>query len=74
MTAFLRRAGTARLADGATLTWSLADGSRGRRWRAVATRDGSITHSLLLEVDLDGRPARLELTTPDGTPDASSRR
>lgn len=66
MTAFLRLAGTARLADGASLTWSLADGSRGRRWRAVAMKDGSITHGLLLEVDLGGRPTRLELTTPAG--------
>lgn len=28
--------------------------------------DGLITHAVLLEVDLAGRPARLELTTPDG--------
>ncbi len=48
------------------LTWSVADGSRGRRWRAVSTADGAITHALLLEVDLAGRPARLELTTPAG--------
>lgn len=66
MTAFLRRAGTGRLADGAMLTWSVADGRRGRRWRAVATTDGGITHALLLEVDLAGRPSRLELTTPAG--------
>lgn len=66
MTVFLRCAGTGLLADGARLTWSMADGSRGRRWRAVAAKDGSITHSLLLEVDLDGRAARLELTTPAG--------
>jgi hypothetical protein len=66
VTTFLRRAGTARLADGAILTWSLADGRRGRRWRAVTTLDAVITHALLLEVDLDGRTARLELTTPVG--------
>ena len=28
--------------------------------------DGVITHAVLLEIDLAGRPARLELTTPDG--------
>jgi hypothetical protein len=54
------------LPDGARLTWSCADGSRGRRWRAVATVDGVISQALLLEVDLAGRPARLELTTPAG--------
>ena len=44
----------------------MADGTRGRRWRAVATVDGSISHSALIEVDPAGRPARLELTTPNG--------
>ena len=62
----LRRAGSTVLADGARLDWTVADGSRGRRWRAVATVDGGITHALLLEVGLDGTIARLELTTPDG--------
>ena len=66
MTAFLRRAGTAFLADGAQLVWSVAEGSRGRRWRAMSIADGIITHGLLLEVGLDGTPARLELTTPAG--------
>lgn len=62
----LREGGRVRLADGASLLWSMAEGGRGRRWRAVATRDGAITHALLLEVDRAGRPARLELTTPAG--------
>lgn len=66
MTAFLRRAGRGRLADGSILIWSVAEGRHGRRWRAHSTKDGSITHALLLEVGLDGRPARLELTTPGG--------
>jgi hypothetical protein len=44
----------------------VADGRRGRRWRAVATDDDRITHALLLEVGLDGHVARLELTTPAG--------
>jgi hypothetical protein len=64
---FLRRAGAGgRLADGSILIWSVADGRRGRRWRAVATRDGAITHALLLEVDVKGRPAKVELATPGG--------
>lgn len=66
MTVHLRRAGAGTLADGARLVWSVADGHRGRRWRAVASVDGMITHALLLEVDLAGRPSRVELTTPAG--------
>jgi hypothetical protein len=62
----LRRAGSGTLADGARLAWSVADGRRGRRWRAVASVDGSISHALLLEVDATGRPSRLELTTRAG--------
>ncbi|MGH2512644.1 MAG: hypothetical protein ACRDGQ_08160 [Candidatus Limnocylindrales bacterium] len=68
---YLRRAGGLVLADGSHLAWSCADGSRGRRWRAVLTSGSgptpaTILESLLLEVDLDGRPARLELATPAG--------
>lgn len=66
MTDYLRQGGTARLADGATLTWTVAEGARGRRWRAVATVAGAITHALLLEVDLTGRFARIELSTSGG--------
>ncbi len=66
MTDFLRRAGIGTLADGLQLSWSVADGHRGRRWRAVASSNSVITHALLLEVDVDGRPSRLELTTPAG--------
>lgn len=62
----LRDAGRIALADGSHLVWSVAEGRRGRRWRAVATRDGAITQSLLLELDRRGRPTRLELTTPTG--------
>jgi hypothetical protein len=66
MSESLRRAGAGLLPDGSTLVWSVADGRRGRRWRAVASLDGVISHALLLEVDTDGRPSRLELTTPAG--------
>ena len=44
----------------------------------MSSADGIITHALLLEVDLDGRPTRLELATPAGLltlhpgPDGSS--
>lgn len=62
----VRRAGVARLAEDAEVVWSVADGRRGRRWRAVTRRDGMVASSLLLEIDPDGRPARLELGTAAG--------
>jgi hypothetical protein len=75
MTDHLRLAGTWRLPDGALVTWTVADGRRGRRWRASSTVDGQLTHALLIEVDPAGRVARLELATPAGLltlhPDAS---
>ena len=54
------------LDDGAQLAWSVADGRRGRRWRAVATHEDAISDVLLLELDPAGRPLRLELATPAG--------
>jgi hypothetical protein len=54
------------LPDGARLTWSLAEGGRGRRWRATRVKDGCLEGTLLLEVDAAGRPSRLELGTADG--------
>jgi hypothetical protein len=44
----------------------VAEGARGRRWRAVATLNGAITHTLLLEVAPSGRITRVELVTPAG--------
>lgn len=64
--AFLRVAGRSQATDGATVAWSVAEGARGRRWRAVATVDGAITHTLLLEVTPAGRIIRVELVTPAG--------
>jgi hypothetical protein len=68
MAGWLRRAGHIRLLDGQTSTWSVAEGRRGRRWReAVRKREApGIRHSLLLEIDPDGRFAHLELATPAG--------
>jgi hypothetical protein len=62
----VRRAGKATLTDGIEVIWSVADGRRGRRWRVMTRRGGSIGFSLLLEVSPDGRPARLELATEAG--------
>ena len=50
------------------MTWSIAEGRRGRRWREAVRRrnvDG-LRHSLLLEIDADGRFAHLELSTTEG--------
>ncbi len=66
MSSYLRRAGSAELADGARLTWTVADGSRGRRWRAVADLDGRITHAVLIEVAPDRSVSRMELVTSAG--------
>ena len=63
---FLRRAGRGLLADGATLIWSLADGERGRRWRATASLDGRMTHAVMLETSPGGKVLRLELATTSG--------
>lgn len=63
---WLRVAGSGRSRDGATVTWSVAEGRRGRRWREAVTRGGAVRHSLLFELDPAGRFAHLELTTPAG--------
>ena len=62
----VRRGGRGTLPDGARLTWSLAEGGRGRRWRASRVRDGRLEGTILLEIDAAGRPARLEVGTSDG--------
>jgi hypothetical protein len=62
----LRRAGRGRLPDGAHVTWSVADGSRGRRWRWTLADVGSFVHSGLIELDGQAQFARLELATRHG--------
>ncbi|HEU4673575.1 MAG TPA: hypothetical protein VFS32_11810 [Candidatus Limnocylindrales bacterium] len=62
----VRRAGQATLPDGAIVTWTVAEGAKGRRWREVVVRGGAIVHSLLLETFPDRRFAHLELATPAG--------
>jgi hypothetical protein len=65
---WLRRAGHGRAPDGSIITWSVAEGSRGRRWREVvrAGEGSGIRSSLLLELDRDGRFSHLELSTAAG--------
>jgi hypothetical protein len=62
----LRVGGHGRLTDGALVTWSVADGARGRRWRASLADGTELRVIMLLEVELDGRPTKLELATPTG--------
>ena len=64
--AFVRRAGRAGLQDGSVLLWSIAEGSRGARWRASTRGPDGLLSDLLLEVGVDGRPGRLEIATPAG--------
>jgi hypothetical protein len=64
---WLRQAGQGRLPDGSLLRWSVAEGHRGRRWRSTTLgADGAIALDLLLELDVAGRFARLELATAGG--------
>jgi hypothetical protein len=69
VTSWLRRAGHVRSADRASVTWSVAEGHRGRRWRElvrVGNGRPGIRHSLLLETDPDGAFSHLELSTEAG--------
>jgi hypothetical protein len=66
VTNWLRRAGRGRLADGATMFWSVAEGNRGRRWRVQRLDGDELAATLLLEVEPDGRPRRFELAGPAG--------
>jgi hypothetical protein len=62
----LRRAGRGTDAAGLTVTWSMAEGRRGSRWREVRVAGDAVVSSLLFELDPDGRFAHLELSTATG--------
>ena len=62
----LRVAGWGTLDDGAAITWTVAEGRRGRRWREVVVRGDAVGHSLLLETGVDGRFSHLELARAGG--------
>jgi hypothetical protein len=62
----LRVAGWGALDDGAAITWTIAQGRRGRRWREVVARGEAVGHSLLLETDAVGRFSHLELARAGG--------
>jgi hypothetical protein len=66
MSALLRVAGWGTLDDGAAVTWTIAEGRRGRRWREVVALGEAVRHSLLLETGADGRFSHLELARAGG--------
>ena len=66
MTAPVRRAGTGRRPDGSSVTWTVAEGRKGRRWRETVTFGGAVAWTLLYETDAEGRFAHLELATAGG--------
>ena len=63
---WVRRAGHGRAPDESIVTWSVAEGGRGRRWREVVRTGEGVRSSLLLELDPDGRFSHLELSTAAG--------
>src|SRR6187399_1360946 len=66
MTAPTRVAGWGLRDDGATVTWTVADGRRGRRWREVVATGDAVHHSLLLETAPDRRFSHMELARAGG--------
>jgi hypothetical protein len=65
MTGFLRRAGEGMVGP-ARIRWSVAEGTRGRRWRWTIDQDGQLLSTTLLELDGAGRLVRLEHETAAG--------
>jgi len=64
---YIRRAGVGRQPDGRTITWTVADGRRGRRWRtATVDAAGAVGEVLILELDPDGRLGKLDLANAAG--------
>ena len=66
MTGPTRVAGWGRGPDGTVVTWTVAEGRKGRRWREVVARGAEVVHALLLETDPNGRFSHLELALGDG--------
>jgi hypothetical protein len=66
MSDWLRRAGSGRQADGSEVTWSVAEGERGRRWRWTVVDLGLIRQAAMVEIDPAGVFTRLELASPLG--------
>jgi len=63
----VRRGGQLTEPDGRVVTWSMAEGSRGRRWRwSVVDRRGVLVSAHTVELDPDGRFASLESAAAGG--------
>lgn len=62
----VRRGGVGGLGGEGRVVWSVADGTRGRRWREALIRDDTVVRSCLFEVDRGGRWVRLEMTSRHG--------
>jgi hypothetical protein len=62
----IRRAGRARILDGAWIVWSEAVGSRGTRWRESIESDGGVARVTLLETTKADRLSRLEIAAAAG--------
>lgn len=66
MTRPVRLAGSLRRPDGTTVTWTLAEGRKGRRWRETVSGGRGHTWALLYETDGKGAFTHLELAAPAG--------
>lgn len=66
MTGPTRVAGWGRGPDGTVVTWTVAEGRKGRRWREVVARGADVVHTLLLETGPAGHFSHLELARADG--------
>jgi hypothetical protein len=66
MTGPTRVAGWGSGPDGTIVTWTVAEGGKGRRSREVIARGPDVVHALLYETDPSGRFSHLELARGDG--------
>ena len=66
MNGLVRRGGRGTFPDGSGVLWSVAEGGRGRRWRAAVAREGSLQRVILVETGVDGRVTRLEVEDAAG--------
>jgi hypothetical protein len=63
----VRVTGVGNAEGGRRLTWTAADGTRGRRWRGATTgSDGHLVHGVLIETGPSGDLRRVEITTAAG--------
>lgn len=61
-----RRAGRGGVEGGGEVVWTVADGTRGRRWRSMLVEGGQLVGVLLLETAPSGALTKLELASVSG--------